>query len=326
MHETDHYVALANGSEIWVDGLDDKDRVEKILGREYATVFFNEVSQIPYPSVETVLTRLAQKIEGCRTLAVYDENPATRRHWSYKQFVQKIDPDTDAPLAYPGRYKSLAINPEDNRDNLPNEFFDTLDALSGPRRKRFRDGLFQDFQGAVFRNWDVVEAIPEEIISRGRTSYGLDFGFSVDPSVVVFIVEYDRELWIDQLLYETQLTNQQLAALMFPMVSQSVVWADSAEPKSIAELRAAGLIVTPAAKGPDSVRSGLDWLLSYSAIHVTARSVDLQNELDQYAWKADRDGRPLPEPVDAFNHGIDAIRYAGEPLRPSRAVARIRRL
>jgi phage terminase large subunit-like protein len=143
LNKTDWYARFPNGSEIWFGGLDDKDRTDKILGKEFATIFFNECSQIPYGSVETALTRLAQKTV-LQIRAYYDENPPDKNHWTFKKFIQKVDPISNAPLTDPERYVAMQMHPQDNADNLAPEFIKGLQGLSGRRRKRFLEGEFAD--------------------------------------------------------------------------------------------------------------------------------------------------------------------------------------
>lgn len=142
-NKSDWYFTFENGSEIWLGGLDDKDRTDKILGKEYASIFFNECSQIPYSSVETALTRLAQKT-GLPLRAYYDENPPDKGHWSYKKFIRKLDPNSNAGLIDPENYVYMRMKPEDNEENLAPEFIRNLQNLSGRRRKRFYEGEFGD--------------------------------------------------------------------------------------------------------------------------------------------------------------------------------------
>ena len=145
----DNYVLLpCNGSEIWFGGLDERDRVDKILGSEYATIFLNEVSQIPYSTVQIVRTRLAQKVEradgrGDLPPREYDDlNPTGRRHWTYLEYVQKRNPSTNRPLAHPDEYQYLYMNPYDNRDNLPQGLIDELEQLPERQRMRFLEGEY----------------------------------------------------------------------------------------------------------------------------------------------------------------------------------------
>jgi phage terminase large subunit len=308
-NETDHFIKFSNGSEIWVDGLDDKDRVDKILGREYATIFFNEISQIPYDTVTTVLTRLSQQVEGCRPMAYYDCNPGGRQHWGNRLFIQGIDPITGEQIGK--GYAYLKINPIDNKDNIADGFIDEILAkLPEQKRKRFLSGEWTDQEGVIFTNWDMIDEIPEEIKLHSRQAYGIDFGFSIDPAAIVHLYLNGDDLYLDELLYETGLTNPMLAQKMkeVGIVYVDTIHADSAEPKSIAEIASYNFLIDGAMKGPDSVRAGIDWMLSKN-IHVTKRSVNLQMELENYSWKKNRDGRDVPVPIDDFNHAIDATRY-----------------
>lgn len=131
-----------NGSEIWFCGLDEAERVEKILGMEFATILFNECSQIPYSSVLTALTRLAQKIDGLRNKAYYDLNPTSTGHWTYLLFVQKKDPLTKQPLANADDYAYMFINPHDNAENISDQYMALLEAMPERTKKRFLEGKY----------------------------------------------------------------------------------------------------------------------------------------------------------------------------------------
>ena len=143
-NKTDTYVGLPNEAEIWCGGLDDKERVEKILGREYATMLFNECSQIPYASVVLALTRLAQKCEKIRNRAYYDLNPVGMGHWSYKQFIQKKRPDsrTGELLSDPEDYAHFFLNPTDNAQNIDKAYIEGLQNLPERTRRRFFEGRY----------------------------------------------------------------------------------------------------------------------------------------------------------------------------------------
>ena len=136
-------VTLRGGSEIWLGGLDDKERTEKILGQEYSTLFFNESSQISYEAVLMARTRLAQKTV-LTNRAYYDCNPAGSRHWSSLLFISKKDPGSrpiGAPLSNPDNYASMQMNPAGNAVNLSEDYMAELDAMPERQRRRFRDGL-----------------------------------------------------------------------------------------------------------------------------------------------------------------------------------------
>lgn len=138
-NETDLAATFPNGSQFILGGLDDKDRVEKILGSEYATLAFNEASQIPWGSVETAMTRLAQNTD-LALKAYYDCNPPSKLHWSYQLFRQKLKPGTKEALPNPDDFVEMLVNPADNRANLPSKYFDILAGMSEAQRLRFERG------------------------------------------------------------------------------------------------------------------------------------------------------------------------------------------
>lgn len=148
---TDWFAEFPNGSQVWVGGLDDKERTEKILGAEYATIYLNECSQIPYSSRNLAITRLAQNVthtlkgtpEPMRLKMYYDCNPPSQAHWTYQLFVKHRDPDSKVPIP-PTDYCSMSVNPMDNASNLPETYIKTLEALPARLRIRFLDGKFGD--------------------------------------------------------------------------------------------------------------------------------------------------------------------------------------
>lgn len=180
LNKSDWYVTLGNGSEIWFGGLDDKERTEKILGMEFATIYLNECSQIPYRSVETAITRLAQKAEQLpigeipatelRPRVYYDANPPPKSHWTYKIFKEKRNPDTKDGLTNPDNYVSMQINPTDNTENLADGYLDTLKAMSARARKRFLDGEFADatpnqlFHEEDIDKWRITDGIMPDMV------------------------------------------------------------------------------------------------------------------------------------------------------------------
>lgn len=161
--KTDFYLELPNASQIWIGGLDDKERVEKILGAEYATLYFNESSQIPWGSIETAMSRLAQKCELAPEIAAatgrthlalkayFDCNPPSKLHWSYSLFRAKLKPGTKEALPNPDEYVEMKVNPADNADNLPSEYFDVLASMSSAKRLRFEAGEWaSEVNGALW--------------------------------------------------------------------------------------------------------------------------------------------------------------------------------
>lgn len=179
LDKTDWCFRLENGSEIWLGGLDDKERTEKILGQEHVTIYLNEASQIPFGSRNIAVTRLAQKVMQkvqnrpdvpLEPRMYYDCNPPTKGHWTYKVFVAKVDPETGKPLPNPDNYASFQINPEDNKDNLPASYLAELRGQSTRLQKRFLLGEFADenpnalFSDVTIDKWRVLDGkVPEMV-------------------------------------------------------------------------------------------------------------------------------------------------------------------
>lgn len=163
LDKQDWFYRFPNGSEEWFGGLDDKERTEKILGQEYADMFLNECSQIPWASRNIAMTRLAQST-GLRLRAYYDCNPPNQAHWTHRAFIEKVDPESRMKLAEPGNYTSLLMNPHDNANNLMPEYLKELAGLPERMRRRFLMGEFgSNTAGAL---WTM------EILDMGRVLDG----------------------------------------------------------------------------------------------------------------------------------------------------------
>ena len=165
LSKTDWFAELENGSQIWFGGLDDKERTEKILGMEFATIYLNECSQIPQGSRDIAVTRLAQQVtqiignrqdKPLKPRMYYDCNPPSKVHWSYRVFVEKRDPETKKSLANPEDYACFQINPQDNAENISAGYLETLQNLSSRLQKRFLKGEFADANpNALFHEEDI---------------------------------------------------------------------------------------------------------------------------------------------------------------------------
>jgi hypothetical protein len=187
INKSDWYAEFSNGSQIWFGGLDDKERTEKILGMEFVTMYFNECSQLPYGSVETALTRLAQKAEQApignlparplKPKAYYDCNPPNKSHWTYKLFKARVNPDTNEALKNPDNYVSMQINPADNTENLTQGYLENLGTLSARARRRFLEGEFADanpnglFQEEHIDRYRVTDGVLPDMV---RIAVGVD--------------------------------------------------------------------------------------------------------------------------------------------------------
>lgn len=172
LDKSDWYASLPGNSQIWFGGLDDKERTEKILGQEHATIYLNECSQIPQSSRDMAATRLAQLVDQhiqgrapskLKPRMFYDCNPPSKAHWTYRMFVQKVDPETKRPHPKPDDYAFFQINPQDNAANLAPGYLATLQSLSPRLRKRFLVGEFADatpnqlFSDEIIEKWRVLD-------------------------------------------------------------------------------------------------------------------------------------------------------------------------
>lgn len=204
VNKQDQYVQLPNGSELWYAGLDDKERVEKILGKEYATIAVNEASQVKYDTIETLRTRLAQK---CFTdsgvelplRAYYDLNPSGSSHWTYQEFIKSLKPNGEI-VADPEDYAYAVMNPGDN-PHLPEAYLKQLAGLSSLQRKRFLHGEYlTDMPGALWTRDMLNDARSKSIGGdRRRVVVGVDpSGGAGERGIVVACKEGDNDYAILQ--------------------------------------------------------------------------------------------------------------------------------
>lgn len=173
-NRSDWFISFDNGSEIWIGGTDDKERIEKILGNEYATIFINEASQIPYETYETLKTRLNPP-KGVPPKLIIDYNPPSKKHWGYRIFHEHKNPETDAPLRHQERYGYLRMNPVDNTENLNDNYLETLESLGEKRRRRFYLGEYSDdTEGALWKRDWIIRHRVESVSDLTRVVVAVD--------------------------------------------------------------------------------------------------------------------------------------------------------
>lgn len=179
-NKSDWFLIFDNGSEVWIAGLDDKERLEKVLGNEYATIYINEASQTSYLALLTLMSRLAQKIEGLKNKFYIDCNPPTKRHWIYQLFFMFRDPDSrvSMPVALREKYCNMRMNPEDNTANISADYLDLLDLMPERQKKRFKKGEFvDDVDGALFKQTDLDTYREDVAVNLTKIA------ISVDPAI-----------------------------------------------------------------------------------------------------------------------------------------------
>jgi phage terminase large subunit len=237
---------------------------------------------------------------------------------SYQQIILTFNPDEAAAPWLKERFfdskdPDAFVHESTVEDNPITEMREAyrarLDLLDDPTYSAiYRFGKWALAKGIIF-NWDVVP-IPEGAF-YDEMFYGLDFGFSVDPAALARVYRKADNFWLEELLYARNLTNAELASHMRTrgINRTDEVYADSAEPKSIEELCRAGFNVKPCAKGPDSVRAGIDYLKNLK-IHILDGSLNLVDERRRYKYKTDKSGNSLAVPAELNDHLMDAVRYA----------------
>lgn len=190
LNKSEWFYEFPNGSRIWIGGLDDKERTEKILGNEYATIFFNEASQISYESFEILLTRLNPP-EGLKGKILLDYNPPSKKHWGYKIFHERKYPDGRAVPE--NDYAWLKMNPVDNKF-VNKEYLETLETLSARKKKRFKDGEYSDDEGSLWKRiWFKYQSAIE---SLSRIVIGVDpTGTKTGDEVGIIVAAQKGELF-----------------------------------------------------------------------------------------------------------------------------------
>jgi PBSX family phage terminase large subunit len=309
-HES--FIKLYNGSEIWIGGLGDKEQADKILGHEYNTIYFNEISQLSYVAVTTAYSRLAMRIQGCRNLFLYDCNPGSPLHWAYKIFVLKKAFLTGEPLEKAELYASMLLNPEDNKANLSEDYIaDILDVLPEKQKARFRDGLWVKGDGVIYEKFDEtmivkVSELPERF---DRYAAGQDFGLNITNVKIG---------WLGDVIYvlcdygafnmTTKSFNAELEARgWFDCVDGAdfspmglPVYCDPAGGERLQE-------ITGGVKANNSVESGIDYInakIERRQFFVYDKCTGVLSEIWDYC--RDEGG----DIVKVNDHYLDALRYA----------------
>ena len=167
-------------------------------------------------------------------------------------------------------------------------------------------GLQGSLEGVIFKDWREIDRIPPQARYLGS---GMDFGYTNDPTTLIDVYQYNNQFIFDEVIYQKGLLNNEIAKICKVGINQRLIYADSAEPKSIEEIRRYGIRILGADKGKDSIVYGID-LLQQNVFKVTTSSTNLIKELRSYTWDVDKKtGAKLNKPIDHNNHAIDAMRY-----------------
>ncbi len=272
-------------------GADDQ---QKLRGTKRKILYCNEANELAYrDEFFQLLIRTEEDI-------FIDFNPDDEDIWINTELEQKRFFDK-------GDVEVIVSNYKDNTF-LPQVLIDEIEYLqkTDPEFwKVYGLGEYGRRHGLIFENYKVCEAIPENAKLLG---YGMDFGFTNDPTTLVGVWEQNGELWIKELIYQRGLTNQDISKKLTELNIRYEIIADSAEPKSIEELYRLGHNVLPAEKGADSIKNGIDILKRYT-LNITTDSPNMLKEFKAYKWAEDKTGLATNKPIDFLNHSIDALRY-----------------
>lgn len=281
---TDSIYTFETGSQIEFFSTDNGD---KLRGARRDRLFINEANNVTFEAFEQLDIRTKEFV-------YLDWNPSTE-YWFYTEVKDKRDDVEHIILTYKD---NEALDPQ------------IVHALESRKERKnwwqvYGLGLLGEVEGRIYTNWQIIDDIPHE---ARLERYGLDFGYTNDPTAIVSVYYYNGGYILDEITYTHGLSNKQIVDI-FKGITQSVIIADSAEPKSIDEIRSYGLSVLPTKKGADSVRQGIQ-MVQFQKISVTKRSVNLIKEYRNYLWKVDNDGKILNIPEGGDDHLLDSVRYA----------------
>jgi phage terminase large subunit len=297
---TDRVYTFANKTTIQFNSFESVGKAQAAGKRD--DLFINEAPYIPFEIADALMGRTSGNIW-------IDFNP-THEFWAHTEIIGQ--PDCDF----------IILNYKDN-EALPYTILHEL-LLKQEKAKTsqywanwckvYIDGEIGNLEGAIFKDWKLINELPTDARLLG---IGLDFGYTNDPTAAIAVYKYDNRIIVDELIYQTGLLNAQIYSLLKDFRCKIV--ADSAEPKSIAELKLRGLNIQPAIKGQGSIMSGIT-IVNENFFEVTARSSSIIKELRGYIYEKDKNGKPTNSPIDNYNHAMDAMRYIFSSLFEKRKV------
>jgi len=267
------------------------DQPAKVRGPRRDILFINEANNIPFETFTQLEVRT-------KKIIWLDWNPVNEFWW-----YTDVMPHTDVDF--------VTLTYKDN-EALDQAIVDSIESKKHNKNWWTVYGLGQlgEVEGRIFTGWDLIDDIPSE---ARLERYGLDFGYTNDPTAIIAIHKYNDGLILDEAVYRKGLLNSEIAKIMTG--KDALIVADSAEPKSIDELLIYGLDVVPSTKGQGSVLQGIQ-AVQKRTIRVTKRSVNLIKEYRNYLWDTDANGKIINKPVQYLDHALDAVRYAITDMYP----------
>ncbi len=292
--KTDFTYTFPNGSKIEFFSA---DQPSKVRGPRRDRLFINEANNIPYEAYDQLAVRTKDYIW-------IDYNP-TNEFWFYTEILNvrdDLDFITVTYLDNEGLHANIVTDIESHKSNK------TWWNVYGL-------GQLGEVNSRIYTGWKEIDSVPHE---ARLERYGLDFGYSNDPTAIVAIYYYNGGYILDEITYQKGLSNKQIADILNNQ-PKALVMADSAEPKSIDEIKLYGVNIIPVAKGAGSVNQGIQYVQDQQ-ISITKRSTNGLKEYRNYLWMADKEGKIINTPIDLWNHFLDATRYGFEGLRPKRDI------
>jgi phage terminase large subunit len=283
--KTNHTYTFETGSRIEFFSADSPD---KLRGARRDRLFINEANNVPFDAFEQLEVRTKEFV-------YLDWNP-TNEFWYYSDVRDDRDDVEECTLTY-----------KDN-EALDEKIVESIEQ----RRNRkgwwqvYGLGMLGEVEGKIYKDWKILDKIPDEakLIRKG-----MDFGYSNDPTSIVDIYKWNGAYIIDEITFRKGLSNKQIADILLIDENNTLTVADSAEPKSIDEIRAYGANIIGCKKGRDSVNQGIQ-LVQDQRIFMTKRSINVIKEYRNYLWLTDKNGKVLNVPEPGFDHAMDAVRYA----------------
>ena len=305
-------ITCFNGYQILFCGLDDPEKIKSITPAKgvITDIWIEEATEADYNAYKQLTKRLRGRSKVAKRITL-SFNPILQDHWIYKEFFLNVW-DNSKRKYKDDKLSILKTTYKDNRFLTEQD----IKTLENETDKYFYEvytlGNWGVLGAVIFKNWMVEDLSWLRDIADNHRN-GLDFGFAGDPAALPH-THYDRKkktIYVLDELYMTELTNDVLATEVKKIIGNQLVVCDSAEPKSIKELRQYGVNAIGAKKGKDSVSHGIQWLQQQTIV-VDVKCQNMKNELMKYKWKEDKNGNVLPVPVDKDDHLIDALRYAYE--------------
>jgi len=272
------------------------DQSDKLRGGRRDRLFINEANNVTKDAFDQLEVRTKEYV-------FIDFNP-TYEFWAFTDLKGKDYVDF------------ITLTYKDCEKALDPRIVESIESRKDNKQWWLVYGLGQlgEVEGKVYKDWKIIDEIPHE---ARLERYGMDFGYTNDPSSIVAIYKYNDGFILDEITYQKGLSNKQIADILNNQ-PKALVIADSAEPKSIDEIKSYGVNVIGAVKGQDSVNQGIQYVQD-QRISMTKRSINVIKEYRNYLWKTDKEGKIINTPEDIFNHAMDAVRYGLDSFKPTKS-------